>query len=73
MEVELGLKITRTIDDTTSISDFHFAKDRAGPVFLSKETDATFILTTHLKGFFNSQLFGILSTLWNNVTLLDTN
>jgi hypothetical protein len=52
MEVELGLKITRTIDDTTSISDFQFAKDRAGPVFLSKETDSTFTLTALLKGFF---------------------
>ncbi|KAK7343738.1 hypothetical protein VNO77_12739 [Canavalia gladiata] len=51
MEVELGLKITRTRDDTTSISDFQFAKDRTGPVFLSKETDATFILTAHLKGY----------------------
>ncbi|XP_050887839.1 22.7 kDa class IV heat shock protein isoform X2 [Lathyrus oleraceus] len=30
MEVELGLKITRTKDDSTSISDFQFAKDRAG-------------------------------------------
>ncbi|GAU13339.1 hypothetical protein TSUD_42930 [Trifolium subterraneum] len=49
MEVELGLKITRKIDDTTSISDFQFAKDRAGPVFLSKETDSTFTLTAHLK------------------------
>ncbi|KAK7279825.1 hypothetical protein RJT34_24883 [Clitoria ternatea] len=51
MEVELGLKITRTRDDTTSVSDFQFAKDRAGPIFLSKETDATFILTSHLKGY----------------------
>ncbi|KAK2404389.1 centromere-associated protein E [Trifolium repens] len=51
MEVELGLKITRTIDDTTSISDFQFAKDRAGPVFLSKETDSTFTLTALLKGY----------------------
>lgn len=52
MEVELGLKITRTKDDSTSISDFQFAKDRAGPVFLSKETDSTLTLTAHLKGFF---------------------
>ncbi|XP_061345211.1 uncharacterized protein LOC133291047 [Gastrolobium bilobum] len=51
MEVELGLKITRTRDDTTSISDFQFAKDRAGPVFLSKETDSMFFLTAHLKGY----------------------
>ncbi|OIW06588.1 hypothetical protein TanjilG_03982 [Lupinus angustifolius] len=51
MEVELGLKITRTRDDTTSISDFQFAKDRSGPLFLSKETDAMFILIVHLKGY----------------------
>ena len=54
MEVELGLKITRTRDETTSISDFQFAKDRAGPLFLSKETDGMFILTAHLKGFFHT-------------------
>ncbi|CAJ1976944.1 unnamed protein product [Sphenostylis stenocarpa] len=51
MEVELGLKITRTKDDTTSVSDFQFAKDRLGPVFFSKETDAKLILTAHLKGY----------------------
>ncbi|KAE9589101.1 hypothetical protein Lal_00000072 [Lupinus albus] len=51
MEVELGLKITRTRDDTTSISDFQFAKDRSGPLFFSEETDAMFILTAHLKGY----------------------
>ncbi|KAL4358424.1 hypothetical protein HN51_029816 [Arachis hypogaea] len=51
MEVELGLKITRIRDDSTSISDFQFAKDRAGPFFLSKETDVMFILTAHLKGY----------------------
>jgi len=52
MEVELGLKITRTKDENTSVSDFQFAKDRSGPVFFSKETDAKLILTAHLKGFF---------------------
>ncbi|KAK2457915.1 centromere-associated protein E [Trifolium repens] len=51
MEVELGLKITRTIDDITYISDFQFAKDRAGPIFLSKEIDSTFTLTALLKGY----------------------
>lgn len=56
MEVELGLKITTTRDDTTSVSDFQFAKDRSGPVFLSKETDAKLILTAHLKGFFTQIL-----------------
>ncbi|KAL2324634.1 hypothetical protein Fmac_023692 [Flemingia macrophylla] len=51
MEVELGLKITRARDDTTFVSDFQFAKDRSGPVFMSKETDETLILTAHLKGY----------------------
>lgn len=50
MELELGLKITKTLDDTVS-ADFRLAKDRAGPVFLSTETDSSFILTAHLKGF----------------------
>lgn len=52
MEVELGLKITRTKDESTSVSDFQFAKDRSGPVFFCKETDAKLTLTAHLKGFF---------------------
>ncbi|RDX74460.1 17.6 kDa class I heat shock protein 1, partial [Mucuna pruriens] len=51
MEVELGLKITRTRDDTTSVSDFQFAKDKSGPVFLSKESDAALILIAHLRGY----------------------
>lgn len=64
MEVELGLKITTTRDDTTSVSDFQFAKDRSGPVFLSKETDAKLILTAHLKGFFTLKFYSysLLST-----------
>ncbi|KAL9317658.1 hypothetical protein ACSQ67_014175 [Phaseolus vulgaris] len=51
MEVELGLKITRTKDESTSVSDFQFAKDRSGPVFFCKETDAKLTLTAHLKGY----------------------
>ncbi|KAF7812829.1 microtubule-associated protein futsch isoform X3 [Senna tora] len=54
----MGLKITRTrdgVDDDdhcgTSISELQIAKDRAGPLFLSKETNAMFILTAHLKGY----------------------
>lgn len=50
MEVELGLKITKTKDGVSSISDFQFAKDRAGTIFFSKETDTKFILYAHLKG-----------------------
>ncbi|GAB4845149.1 hypothetical protein Ancab_038553 [Ancistrocladus abbreviatus] len=50
MELELGLKITKTLDGPAS-TDFRLAKDRAGPVFISTETDSMFILTAHLKGF----------------------
>ena len=56
MELELGLKITQTRGDLTSTADFRIAKDRAGPVFLSRENDTMFILTAHLKGQFLSQL-----------------
>ncbi|KAL0432290.1 UNVERIFIED_CONTAM: hypothetical protein Slati_2563300 [Sesamum latifolium] len=49
MELELGLKLTSIADEFTS--DFKIAKDRAGPLFLSRETDAMFILTAHLKGY----------------------
>ncbi|KAL3634914.1 hypothetical protein CASFOL_021968 [Castilleja foliolosa] len=49
MEMELGLKLTRPEDDFTSY--FQISKDRAGPLFLSKETEAMFILTAHLKGY----------------------
>ncbi|KAL6578374.1 hypothetical protein OROMI_010702 [Orobanche minor] len=38
MELELELKLTR-------------AKDGAGPLFLSRETETMFILTAHLKGY----------------------
>lgn len=50
MELELGLKITKTRDDIASISEYQLAKDRAGPVFQSRETNTLFILTAHLKG-----------------------
>ncbi|KAL8030783.1 hypothetical protein ABFS82_14G305200 [Erythranthe guttata] len=49
MEMELGLKFTRVADEFTS--DFQLMKDRAGPLFLSRETDSMFILTAHLKGY----------------------
>lgn len=48
MELELGLKLTSVADEFTS--DFQIAKDRAAPVFVSRETDAIFLLTAHLKG-----------------------
>ncbi|KAK6938264.1 Alpha crystallin/Hsp20 domain [Dillenia turbinata] len=50
MELELGLKITKTIENITS-ADLRIAKDRSGPLFLSRETDTKFILTAHLKGY----------------------
>ncbi|XP_051150924.1 uncharacterized protein LOC127265241 [Andrographis paniculata] len=49
MELDLGIKLTRVADEFTS--DFQLTKDRAGPVFLSHETDSMFILTAHLKGY----------------------
>ncbi|QHO44137.1 hypothetical protein HN873_017462 [Arachis hypogaea] len=51
MELELGLKITKTRDDITSISQYQLAKDRTGPVFESRETNTMFILIAHLKGY----------------------
>ncbi|GMP79824.1 hypothetical protein CsSME_00035188 [Camellia sinensis var. sinensis] len=50
MELELGLKISRNVDDLTT-ANLVIAKDRAGPVFVSRETDTMFILTAHLKGY----------------------
>ncbi|CAL5185420.1 unnamed protein product [Lathyrus oleraceus] len=50
MELELGLKITKTKDDIDSISEYQFMKD-AGPVFHSRETNTMFILTANLKGY----------------------
>ncbi|XP_047938046.1 uncharacterized protein LOC125185540 [Salvia hispanica] len=49
MELELGLKLTNVADEFAS--DFRIAKDRAGPVFVSRETDTAFFLTAHLKGY----------------------
>ncbi|XP_054786002.1 uncharacterized protein LOC129292476 [Prosopis cineraria] len=53
MALELGLKITRTRapDNATSISELRISKSREGPVFVSTETHATFILTCYLKGY----------------------
>lgn len=48
MDLELGLKITKTRDDVASISEYRFAK--AEPIFQSRETNTAFILTAHLKG-----------------------
>ncbi|XP_021903523.1 probable serine/threonine-protein kinase kinX [Carica papaya] len=51
MELELGLKITRTRDDLTSSTDFRIAKNPSGVLFWSKETESMFILIIHLRGF----------------------
>ncbi|XP_073315751.1 uncharacterized protein [Primulina huaijiensis] len=49
MGLELGLKLTGVADEFTS--DFQISKDRAGPLFLSRETEAVFILSVHLNGY----------------------
>ncbi|XP_065882238.1 uncharacterized protein [Euphorbia lathyris] len=51
MELELGLKITRTRDDIISHSNLQINKTHAGPLFLSRETDTIFFLIAYLKGF----------------------
>ncbi|XP_057502268.1 uncharacterized protein LOC130786063 [Actinidia eriantha] len=51
MELELGLKISKTIVDFTSSADLLISKDRSIAVFVSKETESMFILTAHLKGY----------------------
>ncbi|XP_073305376.1 uncharacterized protein [Primulina huaijiensis] len=49
MELELGIKLARVADEFTS--DFQISKDHAGPLFFSRETEAMFILTSHLHGY----------------------
>lgn len=64
MELELGLKITKFVDDCTSTS-LNISKDRGGTLFLSRETDTMFILTAHLKGYLSlslSQIYKLGST-----------
>ncbi|XP_015886428.3 uncharacterized protein LOC107421663 [Ziziphus jujuba] len=51
MELELGLKITKTRHDLTSTAKFQLSKDPFGPFFTSRETETMFILTAHLKGY----------------------
>ncbi|XP_019085630.1 PREDICTED: trichohyalin-like [Camelina sativa] len=51
MELELGLKVTRTREDVSSSVDFRFSKDPFGPLVLSRETDSRFIIIIHIKGF----------------------
>ncbi|KAM7518687.1 hypothetical protein LguiB_017649 [Lonicera macranthoides] len=50
MELELGLKITKAVNDCTSAS-LNISKDIGGPLFVSRETDTMFILSAHLKGY----------------------
>ncbi|KAI3903033.1 hypothetical protein MKW92_024815 [Papaver armeniacum] len=52
MELEIGLKITKTKDDGNfTTSNLRITKDGNGPVFVSSETESMFILTAHLKGY----------------------
>ncbi|KAF5735351.1 hypothetical protein HS088_TW15G00853 [Tripterygium wilfordii] len=51
MELELALKITRTRDDITSLSDLRISKDPHGPLFVSRETNTMFVLIAHLKDY----------------------
>ncbi|XP_028763864.1 microtubule-associated protein futsch isoform X2 [Neltuma alba] len=53
MALELGLKVTRTRapENATSVSELRISKNVAGPVFVSTETRASFILTCYLKGY----------------------
>ncbi|KAG7587302.1 Alpha crystallin/Hsp20 domain [Arabidopsis thaliana x Arabidopsis arenosa] len=51
MELELGLKITRTKDDVSSSTDFRITSDSFGHLSLSRETNSVFFLILHLKGF----------------------
>lgn len=52
MELELGLKITQTRDDVRSTADLRISKGAGGVLFFSRETDAMFVLTGHLRGIF---------------------
>ncbi|CAN8275610.1 unnamed protein product [Cochlearia groenlandica] len=51
MELELGLKITRTRDDVSSSTDFRVSRDLFGHLSISRENLSMFILILHLKGF----------------------
>ncbi|KAM1135938.1 hypothetical protein ACFX2B_033705 [Malus domestica] len=57
MDLELGLKITHTVEDHVSSANFQIAKDRSGPLFVSKETESMFILTGHLKGYRRERVY----------------
>ncbi|KAK2996578.1 hypothetical protein RJ639_042235 [Escallonia herrerae] len=50
MELGMELKLTEVLDDV-AYADLMITKDRAGPLFLSTETETMFILTAHLKGY----------------------
>jgi len=57
MELELGLKITRTKDDVSSSTDFRVARDSFGHRSLSRETNSVFFLILHLKGSIPSHIY----------------
>ncbi|OWM85041.1 uncharacterized protein LOC116205544 [Punica granatum] len=51
MELELGLKISQTRDDLSSMADLRISKDAGGVLFFSRETEEKFVLTGHLRGY----------------------
>ncbi|XP_010680761.1 uncharacterized protein LOC104895826 isoform X2 [Beta vulgaris subsp. vulgaris] len=50
MELDSDLMTTKTLDDLHS-TDFRISKDRAGQIFLWRETVTMFIFTAHLRGY----------------------
>ncbi|KAL8110408.1 uncharacterized protein LOC141670370 [Apium graveolens] len=55
MEFELGLKLTKCLDEFES-ADLVISKDGGSPVFISRETETMFILTANLRGYRREQV-----------------
>ncbi|KAL1831194.1 hypothetical protein ACET3Z_000845 [Daucus carota] len=55
MEFELGLKLTKCLDEFES-ADLVISKNGAGPLFISRETETMFILSAHLRGYRREQI-----------------
>ncbi|KAL3592563.1 hypothetical protein D5086_011203 [Populus alba] len=69
MELELGLKITHARDDITSFTGLRVAKDHAGPLFLSRETETVFNLIAYLTGFRKENIDIKISEDGNQITI----
>ncbi|KAF9682752.1 hypothetical protein SADUNF_Sadunf05G0141200 [Salix dunnii] len=69
MELELGLKITHNRDDITSFTELRVAKDHAGPLFLSRETETEFSLVAYLTGFRKENIDIKISEDGNQITI----